>query len=153
MDKKNIARFLQLITILVGIATFIFMLWEPTVEGRNLHSTLFEIYFNDGFLAYAYTASIFFFTVLYQIFKLLGYVGQNEIFSQQSVKSLRIIKNCATTLVVFALGAEYYLFIVQPGDDIAGGVFMGLLMIAISGTIAIVATRFEKSLLEKGVNG
>ena len=48
--------------------------------------------------------------------------------------------------VGFVVAAEAYLFIVRPGDDIAGGVFMGLLIIFVSGVIAIAATVFERTL-------
>jgi len=123
------------------------MLWEPHLEGRNAHATLFQIYFNDPFLAYAYTASIAFFVALYQAFKLLGYVARNEIFSQGSVKALRTIKYCAMTLVAFILGAEAYFFIAVRGkDDIAGGVMMGLFLIFVSVVIATAAAVFERTL-------
>ena len=72
----------QGVIILIGIASFVLMLWEPHLEGRNVNATLFEIYFNDPFLAYAYAASIAFFVALYQAFKLLGYADKNKIFSQ-----------------------------------------------------------------------
>ncbi len=144
--KKSSTILLQIIVILVSIGALAFMLWEPQIEGRNVHATLSQIYFNDPFLMYAYTASIFFFVGLYQIFKLLGYVGQNKVFSLDSVKALRTIKYCAMIIVAFIVGAEAYLFIVRPGDDIAGGVFIGLLIIAVSGTTSIVARMFEKTL-------
>lgn len=131
---------------LIGIGVLAFMLWEPHIEGRNAHATTFQIYFNDPFLAWAYTASIAFFAALYQAFKLLGYIGRNEVFSQRSVKALRTIKYCAMTIVAFIVGAEAYLFIVRPGDDIAGGVFMGLLMIVVFGVSATVAAMFERIL-------
>lgn len=144
--KKSLTIFLQIIIIALGIGTLALMLWEPHIEGRNAHATLFEIYFKDPFLACAYIASIAFFIALYQAFKLLGYIGRNEVFSQHSVKALRTIRYCAMTLVAFIVVAEAYLFIVRPGDDIAGGVFMGLLMIVVFGVTATVAGRFEKKL-------
>ncbi|WP_108821600.1 DUF2975 domain-containing protein [Dysgonomonas sp. Marseille-P4361] len=49
-----------------------------------------------------------FFTILYQIFKLLGYVRQNKIFSPSSIKTLRITRYCAITLIAFILGAKAY---------------------------------------------
>ena len=147
--KKNKAIFLQILIVLISIGTLTFMLWEPHLEGRNVNATIFDIYFNDPFLACAYIASIAFFMALYQTFKVVGYAGQNNLFSQSTLKSLRIIKYCARTLVVFVLTGEAYLFIVRPEDDIAGGVFMGLLAIVLFGTIAIVATRFEKNLQNK----
>ena len=131
---------------LIGIGALALMLWEPHIEGRNVRATLFEIYFKDPFLAYAYIASISFFAALYQAFKLLGYIGRNEAFSERSVRTLRTIKYCAIALVGFIVPAEAYLFVVRPGDDIAGGVFMGILISFISIVVATAAAVFERLL-------
>ena len=145
--KRSSTIFLQVVIVLIGIGALALMLWEPHLEGRNAHATLFQIYFNDPFLAYTYTGSIAFFIALYQAFKLLGYVARNEIFSQGSVKALRTIKYCAMTLVAFILGAEAYFFIAVRGkDDIAGGVMMGLFLIFVSVVIATAAAVFERTL-------
>jgi len=145
--KRSSTIFLRVVIVLVALGALALMLWEPHLEGRNAHATLFQIYFNDPFLAYAYTASIAFFVALYQAFKLLGYVARNEIFSQGSVKALRTIKYCAMTLVAFILGAEAYFFIAVRGkDDIAGGVMMGLFLIFVSVVIATAAAVFERTL-------
>ena len=56
--NRAIARTLQVGVVLFGIAVLTFMLWEPHLEGRNAHATVFQIYFNDPFLAFAYVASI-----------------------------------------------------------------------------------------------
>src|SRR3954464_7514924 len=97
--KRSSTLFLQSVIVLIGIGALAFMLWEPHIEGRNAHATLFEIYFKDPFLAYAYIGSIPFFMALYQAFKLLGYIARKEVFSPQSVRALRIIKYCAMSLV------------------------------------------------------
>lgn len=142
--KKSGAILLQIVIVLIGIGALVFMLWEPHIEGRNVNATLFEIYFNDLFLACAYIASIPFFVALYKAFKILGYVRQNNTFTQETAKALRTIRYCGTTLVAFIVAAEVYLFIFQRGkDDITGGVFMGLLMIVASGIIATTASMFE----------
>jgi len=88
---KGSSIFLQVVIVLIGLGALAFMLLEPHIEGRNVHSTLFEIYFNDQFLAYAYIASIPFFVALYQALKVLGYSRQNKIFLQASGKALRTI--------------------------------------------------------------
>ena len=144
--RRSSTILLQVVVVLIGIGALAFMLWEPHIEGRNVHVTLFQIYFNDPFLVWAYTASISFFVALYQAFKLLGYIGQNKVFSLNSVRALRTIKYCAISLVGFIVPAEAYLFIVRPGDDIAGGVFMGILISFISIVVATAATVFEKVL-------
>jgi hypothetical protein len=145
--KKGSTIFLQVVIVLIGIGSLALLLWEPHLEGRNAHATLFQIYFNDPFLAYAYTGSIAYFLALYQAFKLLGYVGSGEVFSQRSVKALRRIKYCALSVVGFLLGAEAYFFLVRSGqDDIAGGVMMGLVLIFVSAVVATAAAVFERTL-------
>jgi hypothetical protein len=150
--KQGSTRFLQGVIVLIGIGALALMLWEPHLEGRNAQATLFEIYFQDPFLVYAYIAAIPFFVALYQAFTLLTYIGQNKVFSLDSVKTLRTIKYCALTLVGFILGAEAYFFIVVRGkDDIAGGVAIGLVMIFLSVVIATAAAVFER-LLQSAVD-
>jgi len=97
--KRSSTAFLQVVIVLISIGALALMLWEPHIEGRNVHATLFEIYFKDPFLAYAYIASIPFFMALYQAFKVLEYVKQNKTFSQATVKALRTIKYCAIAIV------------------------------------------------------
>lgn len=73
--KKSSTMFLQAVVGFIGVGTLALMLWEPHLEGRNVDATIFEIYFRDPFLAYAYTASMAFFVALYQAFELLGFIG------------------------------------------------------------------------------
>lgn len=145
--KKGSTVFLQVVLVLIGVGALALMLWEPHLEGRNAHATLVQIYFHDPFLAYAYFASLAFFAALYQAFKLLGYVGRGEVFSQRSVKALRTIKYCAMSLAGFLAGAEAYFWIVRRReDDIAGGVMMGLFLIFVSAVVAAAAAVFERTL-------
>ncbi len=145
--KRSSTLFLQVVIVLIGIGALALMLIQPHFEGRNANAGLFQIYFNDPFLAYAYTGSIAFFVALYQAFKLLGYVARNEVFSQPAVKAVRTIKYCASTLVAFLMGAEAWFFIAVRGkDDIAGGVMMGLFLMFVSVVIATAAAVFERTL-------
>jgi len=145
--KRSSTIFLQTVIVLIGIGALALMLWEPHLEGRNAHATLFEIYFKDPFLAYVYIASIAFFVALYQVFKLLGHIGRNEVFSPRSVRALRIIKYCALILVALIAAAEAYIFMAVRGkDDISGGVAIGLLMIFILVVVATAAAVFERLL-------
>ena len=145
--KRGSTIFLQIVIVLLGVGVLALLLWEPQVEGRNVHATQFEIYFKDPFLAYLYLAFVPFFVGLYQGFRLLGYARRNEIFFPRSVRALRIIKYCASTTAIFILGAEAYLFIFVRGkDDIAGGVAMGVFIILVSAIIATAAAVFERIL-------
>ena len=143
--KRSSTIFLQVVIILIGIGALALMLWEPHIEGRNAHATTFQIYFNDPFLAYAYIASIPFFVALYQAFKVLGYAGQNQIFSQAAVKALRTIKYCAISIIGFVAVGEIFIML-SNSDDRAGGVFMGVLITCGSIVIATAAAVFEQIL-------
>jgi len=143
--KRGSTIFLQVIIVLIGVGALALLLWEPHLEGRNAHATLFQIYFNDPFLAYAYIASISFFVALYQAFKLLGYVGSNKVFSQAAVKALRTIKYCAIAIIGFVAVGEIFILL-SNSDDRSGGVFMGVLITFVSAVIATAAAMFARIL-------
>lgn len=143
--KRRLGPLLQLVVVLLGIATLVLMLWEPQLEGRNVNATIFQIYFQDPFLAYAYLSSLLFFVALYQAFKLFGYMGLNK--TKSTLKALRTIKYCLVALVASVAGAEAYLFIFQRGkEDIAGGVAVGLLLIFVFAVIAAALGVFERKI-------
>ena len=144
--KRVATLFLRAVLVLIGIGALALLLWEPHIEGRNAHATLFAIYFKDPFLAYAYVASIPFFVGLYQGFKVLGRAGQNEEFSPSAVRSLRTIKYCAIAIIGFVAGGELFIML-GDSDDRAGGVFMGILITFGSIVIAAAAAMFERMLL------
>jgi hypothetical protein len=113
-----------------------------------VNATLFEIYFKDPFLAYAYMASIPFFVALYQAFKVLGYVRQNQVFSQPAVKALRTIKYCAFITAGAIAAADAYLMITARSthEDAAGAVMLGLVAAFASIVIGTTAAVFERIL-------
>ena len=150
--KRSSTIFLQVVLVLIGLGVLAFLLWEPHLEGRNAHATVFEIYFKDPFLAYAYAGSIAFFLALFKAFTLLGYIRQDRVFSPDSVGALRTIKYCAIVLITMIGAAVAYLMIVMRGkDDIAGGVAMGVVLIFVSVVIATAAAVFER-LLQNAVD-
>lgn len=148
--KKSPAVFLQAVIALIGAGALAFLLWEPHIEGRNAHSTLFEIYFKDPFLAYAYIASTPFFAALYRAFKALGYAGQNGVFTQKAREALRFIKYCALAVIGFVGLGEVFIML-GDSDDRAGGVFIGVLVAFGSVVVAAAAAKFERSLRNAAV--
>ena len=143
--KRSSTIFLQTVIVLIGVGGLAVMLWEPHIEGRNAHATLFEIYFKDPFLAYAYIASIPFFVALYQAFKVLAYVRQNKTFSQATVKALRTIKYCALAIIGFVAVGVIFLMLGDK-EDRPAGVFMRILITFVSMVIATAAAVFERIL-------
>jgi hypothetical protein len=120
----------------------------PQIEGRNKNATQFEVYFNDPLLALVYTGSIPFFMALYQAFKVLRYVGQNKVFSQEVVKALRTIEYCALAIIGFVVVEEIFILLMNNGDNDNPGVpiFMGVLITFPSIVIATTAAMFERIL-------
>jgi hypothetical protein len=143
--KRCSTTFLQVVIVLIGIGALALLLWEPHLEGRNKHATVFEVYFKDPFLAYAYLGSIPFFVALYQALKVLGYAGENTIFKQEAVKALRTIKYCALALIGFVAGAMV-LILLSDEDNKPGGIFMGILITFPSIVVATAAAVVERIL-------
>jgi hypothetical protein len=145
--KRSSTIFLQIVIVLIGVGALALLLWEPHVEGVNAHATtLYQIYFDDPFLMLVYAGSIPFFIALYQAIKVLGYVGQNKIFSHAAVKALRTIKYCAITIIGFVVVEEIVIMLNHGDDDPAGGVFMGVLITFGSIVVAAAAAMFERIL-------
>src|SRR5262245_55055584 len=146
--KRSSTYFLQLVIVLIGISALALLLWEPHLEGRNKHATLFEIYFKDPLLALVYAGSVPFFIALYQAFKVLGYVGQNKVFSPPAVKALRTIKLCALAIIGFVVVEEIFILLMNNRDNDNPGapIFMGVLIIFPSIVVATVAAMFERIL-------
>ncbi|OGI58346.1 hypothetical protein A3C60_00575 [Candidatus Nomurabacteria bacterium RIFCSPHIGHO2_02_FULL_37_45] len=143
--KKSSIIFLQVVIVLIGVGALALILRFPLTEGRAVNLDLFSIY-SDPFILYGYLASIAFFVALYQTFKLLGYIGQNKVFSLNSVKALRTIKYCAFVLSILIVMAMLYIMMSHGDDDAAGAIAMGIVMIFLSAVIATVAAVFERTL-------
>ena len=140
------AIFLKAVIVLIGIMALAVMIRFPLTEGRAVNLDLFSIY-SDPFIIYGYLASIPFFVGLYQAFKLLGYIGQNKVFSLSSVKALRTIKYCAIIQSVLIVMAALYIRVSHNvDDDPAGFVAIAILVTFISSVIATAASVFERIL-------
>lgn len=141
--KRSSTIFLQIVVVLIGFGALAFLLGEPRIEGRNAHATNFEIYFKDPFLAFAYVASIPFFVALFQAFNLLGYAGQNDVFSQAAVKALRTIKYCAMAIIGFIAVSVAFLPFGDP-EDRPPGVMMRIVLTFGAIIVATAAAMFER---------
>ncbi|KKW19072.1 hypothetical protein A2852_02030 [Candidatus Adlerbacteria bacterium RIFCSPHIGHO2_01_FULL_54_23] len=144
--KRGSTTFLQIVIVLIGIVALAIMIRFPLTEGRAANLDLFSIY-SDPFILYGYLASIAFFVALYQAFKLLGYIGQNKVFSLDSVKALRTIKYCAIVLGILIVMAGLYIRIFHAGDDDPAG-FLAVCIVTtfVSIVIATATAVFEKLL-------
>jgi len=156
--NKVCALFLQCVIVLIGLGVLAFLLWQPLVEGRNANATIFQVYFTDPFLAYAYAASMLGFMGLVQAYKLLGLAGQDRLYMPASVKALRTIKLCALALIGCVALGEVFLVVTSfaSSDDYAGGVAMGVFitvgLTVITASAALCERQMQKAVAMKAAS-
>lgn len=144
--KRISIIFLQAVIVLIGIVALAILIRLPLTEGRAANLDLFSIY-ADPFILYGYAASIAFFVALYKAFRLLGYIGQNKVFSSNAVKALKSIKYCAIVLGVLIVIAGLYIRISHnKEDDPAGFLAICIVTTFVAVVIATAAAIFEKIL-------
>jgi hypothetical protein len=144
--KRIPTIFLQAVIVLMGIVALAILIRLPLTEGRAANLDLFSIY-SDPFILYGYAASIAFFVALYRAFKLLGYIGQNKVFSSNSVGALKSIKYCAIVLSILIVTAGLYIKISHnKEDDPAGFLAICFVTTFASIVVATAAAIFEKIL-------
>lgn len=144
--KKISIVFLQFVLLLIGIVALFILIRFPLTEGRAKNLDLFSIY-SDPFILYGYASSIAFFVALYKAVRLLGYIRQNRLFSQNSVKTLRSIKICAVILSILTAMAGLYIKVFHnKGDDPAGFLAMSIVLTFIFIAFATAVAVLEKIL-------
>ena len=144
--KRISIIFLQAAVVLIGIVALAILIRFPLTEGRAANLDLFSIY-ADPFILYGYVASIAFFVALYKAFRLLGYIGQNKVFSSNAVEALKSIKYCAIVLSILIVIAGLYIRISHnKEDDPAGFLAICIVTTFISIVVATAAAIFEKTL-------
>jgi cytochrome bd-type quinol oxidase subunit 2 len=138
--------FLQSVIVLIALVALTILIWMPLTEGRATNLDLFSIY-SDPLILYAYASSIVFFVALYKAFKLIGYIGQNKVFSSNSVRALNSIKICALVIsILIVLAGVYVRIFYSKDDDPAGFIAMCIVTTFVSIVVATAAAIFEKIL-------
>jgi hypothetical protein len=146
---KSIAiKIAQMFTIFIGLGALCFLLWEPTVEGVNVSKTLFEIYFMDPFILFAYSVSLLFFVGLYNIYIILSSLQKHTFYRYETIHNLQIIRRCAVGILYCAFIGEAVIFM-NESDDRAGGVFMGLLVVTGSVFVLFVTTQLLRKISKR----
>ncbi|WP_336769726.1 DUF2975 domain-containing protein [Bacillus bombysepticus] len=93
-----------------------------------------------------YSSAIPFFGALYQAFRLLNYINENNAFTNISVVALKKIKRCAISVsFLYVLGSPFF-FLLGEKDDAPGIVLINLIIIFASIVIAVFAAVLQKLL-------
>lgn len=142
---KRETFFLKLAVILLGIAVLalcIFVLPWIADDAIRYYPKLVYMPILIGM----YGATIPFYYALFQAFKILSYIDNNNAFSDLAVNSLKKIKYSATIIGVI-YGAEMPLFyIIGERDDAPGIILVGLVITSAAMVIAVFAGVLQKLL-------
>ncbi|MGG2081534.1 DUF2975 domain-containing protein [Lysinibacillus pakistanensis] len=152
--KLSSTFFLKIVAFLIGIvvlAVCIYWLPQAAIRDAKVRPGDYSIY---PLLICAYGVCITFSVALYQAYKLLNYININNAFSELSLKSLKVIKKCAVTIIFFILLLIVYLrvFAMFTGEDAAGPIALGLIGILVTAIIAAIIDLLQKpikNILEK----
>ncbi|ETT80605.1 DUF2975 domain-containing protein [Viridibacillus sp. FSL R5-0477] len=153
--KQSSTTILKVIIFLIGIAMLaLCIFWLPEIAYKDAKIHPDTAYFLIPFLVCAYGFCITFSVALCQAFKLLTYIEKNNAFSELSLKSLKVIKKCAFTVIFFILLGIVCLKVLAKvtGDDAAGPIslsLMGILVTSIVATFVSVLQKPIKNFLEK----
>jgi hypothetical protein len=98
-----------------------------------------------------YSSAIPYFVALFQAFKLLGYIDNEQAFSQLSVKALQIIKYCAIAISGLYLIVLPFVYLLADLDDAPGLIFVGMVPIFASLVIAVFAAVLQR-LLQQAID-
>jgi hypothetical protein len=149
--KKASTVFLQIVVVLIGIVTLGALMWFPRIEGRAVNLDLISIY-TDPFILYGYAASIAFFMALYKAFRLLGYIGQNKVFSQEAVGALKSIKYCAIVFGGLIVVAALYVNISHPQDEDPAGFYSVCIVTTFASLVVATAAAIFQRILQNALD-
>lgn len=147
--KRGSTIFLKVIILLAGIAVLALCIWLPVLAVRDARVHPDTAYFVIPFLVCAYGFCIAFSVALYQAFKLLTNIEKNNAFSELSLKSLKIIKKCAFTVIFIILIGIVTLRVlatVTNSDDPAGPTSLCLMGIIATSIFAAFVDALQKPL-------
>lgn len=145
--KRGTTLFLKLALIVMGIPVLALCIFVVP-EIANFVTELYPEHAYLKSLVYLdlYAAAIPFYFALYQAYKLLSYIDQNEAFSELSVTALKKIKYSANTIsILFVIGMPIFYMIAEM-DDAPGIILIGMVLIFATLVIAVFAAVLQKLL-------
>lgn len=150
--KRGTTLFLKMAVILIGIPILALCIFLVPKFGNFAGELYPEMaYMKSLVLIDMYAAVIPFYFALYQAFKLLNYIDNNQAFSALSVKTLKNIKYSAITIsTLYLLGMPLY-YLMQEKVDPPGIIVIGLVIIFSSMVIAVFAAVLQR-LLQEAIN-
>lgn len=145
MKRETI--FLKFSVSFIGILVFALCIFGlPWIAKDAAESSLKMAYVLYGILIVMYASVIPFLIGLYQAFRLLSYIDKNKAFSELSIKALKNIKKCSTTISILYVGGMPLFYFVGEIDDAPGVILIGLMFVFAPMVVTAFATVLQKLL-------
>lgn len=145
--ERRTTLFLKLAIFLIGMIVFVLCIfWLPWVANDTTERFSEYAYLKLPVLIGLYVTVVPFTIALYQAFKLLNYMDNNQVFTGMSVKLLKDIKYCAITISFLYVIGSIFLIIndaLHPGIAI-----IGITIIFTSVVIAVFSSLLQRLLLK-----
>jgi Protein of unknown function (DUF2975) len=142
---KRETLFLKIAVFLIGLPVLaLCVILLPLLA--NEAAKYFPAYWLYPILICAYLSAVPFFVALYQALRLLSYIDKNNAFSELSVRALKMIKYCASTISILYMICLPFLYFIAEADDAPGAIVIGLVIIFASAVIAVFAAVLQKLL-------
>lgn len=145
--KKSSTMFLKMAVILIGLSILVLgIIGMPWLINNPVNSEYSPILY--PIITGMYLTAIPFFIALYHAIQLLNYIDRTQAFSTLSVKSLKIIKNCAFTITGLYVLLMPFVFFLADKDDAPGIVIFGMAFVFATLVVAVFASVLQKLLEE-----
>jgi len=150
--ERGSTLFLKIAVILMGLpvlAVCIFIVPQVASFGAELYPEFTII----RYLLYIimYGAAIPYYIALYQAFRLLNYIDNNNAFSQKSVEALKKIKYSANTMsILYVVGMPLF-YLIAERDDAPGIILIAAVFVFAPLVIAVFAAVLQR-LLQEAIN-
>ncbi len=145
--KKQSTYFLRFILTILGLGVLAFCIFAlPSMYSGA--SAEFPYASRAVFLIIVglYMTAVPFYIALWHTFKLLNYIDNNTAFSEQSVKTLKKIKECAAIIAALYVGGVPLLFPIADADDAPGLMLIGAAIACAPIAVAVFASLLQKLL-------
>lgn len=142
---KRETLFLKIAVFLIGTPVFALCVFGLPWLAKDATGSGLE-YLVYGILIVMYISAIPFFVALYQAIRLLSYIDKNDAFSELSVKALKNIKYCATTITILYVAGMPLFYLMGEIDDAPGVIVIGMMFIFAPLVIAVFAAVLQKLL-------
>ncbi len=141
--------FLRVVIFILGLpilAACIFIYPIVTLRGSEILPQF--AFMRYPYLIILYSASLLYFFALFQGFRLLKYIDQNNAFSDLSVKALRYIKLSALGITGLLISFMPIAYTVGDVSDAPGIIILAISVVFIPLVISVFAALLEKLLHE-----